>query len=861
MKWPFFRSRDAELREELEYHLDRRAELDQSTQADAKRQFGNPTYIQEEMRAMRIPIWLDGLRQDLAYAIRTFTRTPGFTAASIIALALGIGSVTAVFSVVDPLLFRPLPYNDANRLVSIGMAAPIEPSEWLLGPDYIEWREKQTAFEAMTSMAGASPCDLTENDPVRLTCGKVESTFLPMFGIRPLMGRNFYAEEDQPNASPVGLISHTLWQGRFGGALNIIGRFAELDGKRTEVVGVLPKDFEFPNLRQVDWIVPNRLDVKQQLGRETMQFLRVFGRLKPGVNVDQARESLRPLFDHAMTFVPPQFVKEVKLRVSGFREHQVGDFKTASLTLLGAVFGVLLVASANVANLMLARGASREREMAVRAAIGASRRRLLRQALTENIFLSGIAAIGGVGLGYLLLAMFKNAAPEGVPRLSTASIDLRVLSFAILLSLLTGIIAGLAPALRIPATESFAGNRTAGSRRDWLRQGLTAAQLAISLVLLIGSMLLMESLWKIQRIELGVQTGQVIKARIDLNADRYKTPEAKHAFYDGLENALRQIPGTGTVSLSDSVPPLNRYATTNFAMIRKEGVPADKRSGTGGMVSVRRVTPQYFDTLRIPIVQGRPFSEQDRNGVDALVIVDETLARRLFPGEAALGKRIRGGYLPNWATIVGVARNARNGGLFDASDPEFYILQRNLPDFQPRSTSVLLRTQRDPRLVMPLLPETVHRLDAKLPVDIQTLDAEVHQLSARPRFNTLLLGLFAFFALMLAAIGLAGVVSYLVTKRTQELGVRMALGASPGEIRKLVLSQTLRWIIAGAAAGLAVGLIAARSIESLLYGVNPNDPVIVGGVTILLIAIGILAAWLPAQRASKLDPMVALRHD
>ncbi|HEY3742674.1 MAG TPA: ABC transporter permease [Bryobacteraceae bacterium] len=863
------RDPDAELREELAYHLDRRAELDKTNPTAARRQFGNVTQTQEEMRTMRIPIWLDGLRQDLAYAARTFTRTPGFTLASVVALALGIGAVTAVFSVVDPLLFRPLPYKNADQIVSVGMSAPIQPSEWLLGPDYIEWRDKPSAIESWAAVEGTRNCDLTEGEPVRLTCGVVESTFLNLFGIQPFMGRGFTKDEDVPNARPVGLISYELWQGHFGGA-PVIGHLVEMDGQKREVIGVLPKRFEFPGLRQVDWLVPLQMDVKRQLTRQVMVILGVFGRMKPGATVDQVRESLRPLFNHAMDYVPPQFRKEVNLKVSGFRERQVRDFRTASLVLLGSVLGVLLVACANVANLMLARGATREREMAVRAAIGASRTRLLRQTLTENLFLSGAAGIAGVGLGYLLLAIFRGLAPQGVPLLATASIDLRVLSFALALSVLAGTLAGLAPALRLPSPESLTGTRATGVRKDWLRQTLAAAQIAISLVLLAGSGLLIQSLWRIQQIDLGVDTGQILFTHVALNDQRYPTLEKKQAFYLQLEDRLKHMPGAAAVALSTSVPPATHNEAMILSRIEKEGQPLDQRAPTGGMVNVRNITPVYFNALRIPIVRGRPFTEEDRNSTEGLIIVDEALAHRLYPSGTAVGKRIRPGGNGEWFTIVGVARNARNGGLFDSNAPEYYVLLRTRGIQLPRPANgtwdrgrmyVIIRTSSDVRAIAPLIRAEINRLDPKIPVEIQSLDTEVRQLAARPRFNAMLLALFAAIALALAAIGLAGVVSYLVVQRTQELGVRMALGATPSNVRSLVLNQSLKWILAGAATGLAFGLIATRGIKSMLYGVEPNDPWIIGGVTATLIAVGVLASWLPARRAARLDPMVALRHD
>ena len=485
----------------------------------------------------------------------------------------------------------------------------------------------------------------------------------------------------------------------------------------------------------------------------------------------------------------------------------------------------------------------------------------MRQTVTESLFLSGLAGALGVGLAYALLTVLRSLAPEGIPGLVTASLDYRVLSFTVLLSILAGTLAGIAPAMRLPAAESLTGTRTTGPRRDWLRQILAAAQIAISLVLLTGSGLLIRSLWHIQQIDLGVRTEQILVTRVDLDRQRNSSGESKRAFFLELERRLLQLPGTEFVALSDAVPPAGRVSSMIFSRIEKQGFPAETRSGTGGMVTVRHVSPSYFQALVVPIMQGRSFTEADRDSSDGLVIVDETLARRLYPGEDAVGKRIRPGGEGEWLTIRGVARNARNAGLFDASEPEYYILMRNTDAWQFNGLFLLVRTQRDVRAVAPLIRTEINHLDAKLPVEIESFETQVRQLSARQRFNAMLLGLFAFFALALAAIGLAGVISYLVTQRTQELGVRMALGATPANIRMLVLSQSLRWIAAGAVTGLGVGLIATRSIKSLLYGVEPNDPIILGGVTAALVTVGVLAAWLPARRAARLDPMAALRHD
>lgn len=808
---------------------------------------------------------------DVAYAARSYARTPGFTLAAVLALALGIGAATAVFSVVDPLLFRPLPYAGADRLASIGMSAPIEPNEWLLAPDYLEWRERQSAFSSLTSLQGRRTCDLTDGEPSRLHCGVVEASFLPVMGITLAAGRNFSLEEDQPKAAPVALISHALWQSRFGAATNILGRKLELDGKPTEIIGILPASFEWTSLQQIDFLVPLRLDIAQQRQRQSMMFLRVFGRLREGVTLDQARASLVPLFDHAMNFVPPAFRNEVKLRVTGFRERQVHDFRTASLVLVGAVLCVLLVACANVANLMLARGASREREIAVRAAIGASHARLLRQTLTESLLLGAISCFAGVGLAWTLLALFRGIAPDGIPRLASATLDWRVLAFAVVLSLIAGVAAGAASLWKMPSAASLvAGPRatnSSGLGRDWLRPALAALQVAVSLVLLSSSGLLLRSLWRMQEVDLGISSGQVLTSRLDLSRERYRTPEQLRAFYLELERRLATIPGAETVALTDSLPPSDQMQTMIFSRILKEGQAEDLRNGTGGMVVVRTVTPAYFPTLKIPVVAGRAFTEDDRTASpdQPLLVIDETLARRLFPGQpvqSVPGRRLRpGGGNGPWYTIAGVVREVRNAGIATASDPEYYHLLPSTGDWPRRGLSILIRTPRDASAMSQLIRQTVQSLDAKLPVEVERLDSRVRQLTARPRFNATLLALFAFLALALASIGLAGVVSYLAARRTREIGVRMALGATPAGIQRMVLGQSLLWILGGVALGLAATLASTRWLRSLLFAVEPADPVVLLTVVATLTASAIAAAWLPARRASRLDPMSALRHE
>lgn len=851
------RDPDDELREELEYHLARRAE----THGDnaARRQFGNPTQVQEELRAQRIPRWLDALWQDLHYGLRGLRRSPGYTFAVLAALTLGIGSSSAVFSVVDRLLFRPLPYAHADRLVWFGMAAPIEPDEWLLGPDFLDYRDRQTAFDSMTATRGQRPCDLTDGEAVRLTCRLADSTFLTTFGIQPAAGRGFTREEDQPDAAPVALISHALWQSRFARAPGAVGQSLEIDGKPTRIVGVLPRDFDWPMLGPTDLLVPMRLNEARERQRQNMAYLHVFGRLKPGVSVEQARQRLEPLFKDSLQHVPPQFRKEVSLRVAAFRQRQVRNTRAASLALLGAVLTVLLVACANAANLMLARAASRARESAVRAALGASRWRLIRQTLTESMLVSVAAGVAGVALAWALLRVFRAIAPAGVARLDQAQLDGRVLAFTLALCLVSALLAGLAPAVGSLKTETLTGARVAGGgvRRGCLRQSLVALQIGLSIILLAGAGLLLRSLWKLQSVDLGIQTSGVIAANVSLNAKRFPTPSHRAAFFASLEPRLRALPGVEEVALADSLPPQNRMMSMIFSMIEKQGVPLDRTKPTGGMVNVRRVTPGYFQALGVGIVRGRGFTDEDRRPAsERVLVVDETLARRLFPDGDAVGQRVRPGLAGEWHTIVGVARNVRNAGLRKAPDPEYYHLWREIG-----SGTVHAVIRSHGLLAAPLVANMLREAEPSTPVQVETLESQVATLTAQPRFQAMLLLLFAGFALLLAAIGLAGVVSYLVAQRTNEIGVRVAFGATPGGIQRMVLGRSVRWILGGAALGIVGALAAGRAIGTLLYQVEPHDPATLVTVTALLIGVGLAASWLPARRASRLNPVEALRHD
>ena len=816
---------------------------------------------------MRASGFMESLVQDLRYAARTFARVPGFTIAAVLAIAVGIGATTSVFSVVDRVLFRSLPYGDPEGLASIGFLAPIDRNEFLLGADYVEWRAQQQPFEQITALRpGTLDCDLTDSHPERLACGFADADFLRVFRVTPLLGRNFTPDEDRPNAARVALISYGLWRSRFGGDPNIVGHEIPLDGTPVTIIGVLPRDFEMPTA-DADILQPLALNPANQQRPNTGAMLRGFARLKPGVSATQARAAMEPLFQNSLKFVPKQFVRDVALSVRPLRERQVGDARTASWLLLASVLAVLLIACADVANLLLARAAEREREIAVRYALGARRGRVARMVLTESAVLGLTGGVLGTVLAYWLLRTFVALAPSAFPGLQKAALDARVLSFAVTASLATGVFAGLASALQKPRAELLAAGRSLAGKRGWFRQVLVVSQVALSLVLLSAAGVLLRSLWQMQSVPLGMSSEHVVVASVSLGRQHYNTPAQQQQFWEDLESRVARIPDVRSFAISDSLPPMGGVRSNLLANIDVEGRPPFT-DGTGGSVAWRGVTAGYFETLGIPILRGRAFNEEDRAGADNVVILSDMLARKLFPNGDALGHRMMIGKVPPWCTIVGIAADVKNNGLTSGDEPEYYRLRTRGERFglgqapyDGRSAYLAVRTSARPAAMQQWIKAEVAAIDPTLPVDLGTMEERVGKLTARPRFDAELLAAFAMVGLLLAAIGLYGVMTFLVAQRTPEIGVRLALGATPGMIAKLVFSYAGRWTIAGVLAGLLGAWWATRLLRTLLFETSPTNPAVFAGAAALLVAVACLAAWVPSRRAAKVDPMIALRNE
>lgn len=815
---------------------------------------------------MSMVSFFETILQDLRYAVRGLRRAPAFAITAVTAVALGTGAGAAVFSVVDRVLFRSLPYPDDDRLVSVGMTAPITRQEFLLAADYVEWRERQAPFTALATSSGdgVMDCDLTEQRPLRLGCAAVDSALLPTLGVHPLLGRNFTTEEDRPNGPPAVILSYGFWRSRLAAEPNVVGRTISIDGSSRSIVGVLPDGFELPTLQPADILVPEALDLGQLKRPNTGNMLRAFARLKPGVTNTQAEAALQPLFADSLKYVPPNFRKEVKLTVRSLRDRQSRDARLTSWLLLGSVLAVLLIACANVANLLLARASGRQRELAVRSALGATRLRLARQALTDSLLLGTLGGAAGIFLAWLLLRIFLDMAPTGIPHIHQAGLDVRVLAFTLATSLLSGILFGLAPALQRPGAEVFSGGHTVHASSGLLRQLLVAAQIGVSLVLLTCASLLLRSLWNLQRVTLGLDTRQVTTASLVLG--QQLQPAQRWSFFETLESRLHGIPGLA--ALTDTLPLAPSHSTL-LATIAVEGRSLPGQ-GTGGTVLWRIVSPEYFSALNIPILRGRAFSEADRSSSDNPVIISESLAGLLFRGEDALGKRIQPNLTPPWFTVIGIARDVKNSALSTPSSPEYYFVRKHLVDYGlgnratwngARNASVIVRSPLDHASVSDWLRKEIAALDPTLPVQIQTMELRVRGLEQQPRFNAFLLTSFAAIGLLLGLIGLYGVISFLVGQRTREIGVRLALGATPRGIMNLVLGEAARWTLLGITLGAAGSLLAARFIRALLFEVPTNDYLSLAFCVALLFAIAMLAAFIPSRRAAATNPLVALRYE
>ena len=861
------RQADQELDDELRDHVERKTEeyiAKGVSLEEARRQalldMDGIEKRKEECREARRVNWIQDLAQDLHFGVRTLRKSPGFTTVAVLTLALGIGVTTAVISIIDPVLFRPLPYANADRLVSVGIKHAAEPFEFMLGSFYYYWSDHQTAFTEMTAQSAvARPCDLTDRDPMRLTCGYVHQNFLPTLGIRPVLGSNFTADDMLPDAPLSAMLSYQLWKTRYNELPSIVNEVIEIDGVKAQVIAVLPQTFEMPSAQPTDLLLPRQVDVSAVRAGSVWETMRAFARLKSGVTVDQARASLEPLFKESIRLAPPEMRSDVHLVVRSLRDRQAHDVIPVAWIMLGAVLVVLLVCCANAGSLFLARTATREQEFAIRAALGAGKGRILRQTLTEGLLVSFVSAVVGCILAEALLRTFIALAPDGMSFLRKATLDVRILLATVVVSFACGIVCGLLPLLGLRSV-AIAARSARPSIRPNLRRILVVTQIASSAVLLSGAVLLLRSLDNIERQDIGINSAHILTVSASLSLRRYNTAEKRMDFFRRVVAALRGIPGVASVAMTDSVPPKGtRHWYSSMAIRGKPPLSSED------IVSERAVTPDYFNALGIRILRGRGFSDADGRSTEHLMVINQELATLMFPDQDPLGQQIRPDKDEPFYRVIGIAADVRNDGLTGRTLPEYDTLLGVLPDEWTSRTiyggTLIIRSALSIETAAPWIRQRVQDIDPLIPIEVQSMHAEIRTLAARPRFETALLGFFAAAGLLMASIGLYGVTAYAAARRTNEIGIRMALGATRVDVLRLIMLEGLRLVLLGSAIGLVTALSTAHVLRSLLFEVGPYDPMSFVCVAVLLALIAIAAIFVPAMRAMRVEPMVALRYE
>jgi predicted permease len=802
---------------------------------------------------------MNAIRQDIRYAFRLMSRQPGATIVVLLTLALGIGANTAIFSAVDTLLLRALPYDDPDRLVMLWEKREAEGQlrNNVAPADYVDWARLNSSFET-TAAVMTLPADLTgAGEPVRIPAAGVSPAFFDVFHVRPAQGRTFRAEEATPGQHRVVVLSHGLWQRRFGGDPGVVGRQISLNFVPHEVIGVLPPTFEYSDAKIEIW-APLPLEGGPQPPSRSMHFLSVYARLKPGVTLEQARTEMNTLGSQLSQRFPDTN-RTHGISVMPLREELTRPVKTGLLLLLGAVGFVLLIACVNVANLLLARAAGRRREIAVRAALGATRARLARQALIESVLLGVLGGGAGLLVASWGIDALRLLAPEDVPVLGVdrIGVDARVLAFSCALSVLTGVAFGLLPAWHFASQELNDslkdGGRSPGGIRRRLRLALVVSEIALASLLLVGAGLTLRSFQIVLQSEAGFKAGGVLTTFIALPAARYRGNEKRVATFEQIEERFRSVPGVRVVGATSHLPLSGQQARQGVAIEGREPTP-----DVPTRAHLRSVTPDYFKAMGIRLTAGRTFTSADRTDAPLVAIVNETMVREYWPGTSPLGKRVMLVGSSAWREVVGIVRDVRHWGLDRPVNPEMYM---PLPQFPFGGLTYAIATDGDPRSLAGPIREALRAFDQDLPLSgISTMDDVALKSVGTRRSSMLLLGIFSVLALVLAAAGIYGVMAHLVTVRTGEIGVRMTMGASPADVMRLILKEGLIQAGVGLAIGLFAAVVLMRSFRTLLYEVSPADPFTLGAVAVLLFSTAFLACIVPARRAMRVDPVSALRQ-
>ena len=873
----FWRSNLAEdLEDEFRFHLETEIEelvargmSRDDAREEALRRFGDVDLFRRHCRTAdqrragreRRTENLSVLAQDLRYALRSLRRQPLFATIAVVTLALGIGANTAIFSVVNGVLLKPLPYHEPERLVMLWETMKEGDRIMISYPNFLDWRARQRGFEDITVYSPFESHNMTgRGDAERVRTALVAGNYFQLLGVRPTVGRLITPSDDTPASAPVAVLSYGYFQSRFGGDQSLIGNSVTLDGRAYAVVGVLPPEVR---VSERDIILPLGLFVNTpRYVRENHPGLVGLGRLKPGVSIEQARTDLQRVSAELRAEHPKENAG-IGSSAAPLMDMVVGGIRPALRMLMIAVGLLLLIACANVANLVLSRSAARQREFALRTALGAGRGRLVRQLLTESLVLALAGGVLGVALAIGGVQFLASLDPGSVPRLTDIRVDTIVLLFALGVSVLTGVLFGLVPALQsgrtAPVTALKEGSRGAGSGtvRQRTRATLTVAEVAIAVVLLAGAGLLLRSFVKLTAVDPGFEASNVIGGVVRLPEDRYPTAVQRHAAFDALLERMRAIPGVESATFGSDLPLTTNWQTT----VSFEGLPPFP-AGQAPLLNGANVDASYFETLRVPLVAGRHFVESDDERHSRAVIISESVAKRFFADVSPIGQRMKEGLAGDtttWRTIVGVVRDTRTDGLTEQPRGTFYLPRKQS---EMRGGWVIARSKLPAEQVAAAMRRALAEVDGDVPLAlIRTMEAVLAEYVQERKFTTLMLMMFAGIALMLASVGIYGVISYNVTQRTGEIGVRVALGARRAHVVGLVVGHAMTMAAAGVAIGVLLALWGGKSISSMLFGVGPRDPLVLGIVSVFLLAVSLAAALAPALRAARIDPTIAIRGD
>jgi len=810
---------------------------------------------------------MDSIIKDIRYGVRGLLKHPGFTAFVVITLALGIGASTAIFSIVDSVLLRRLPYSTASRIVAIQELNQAGKRVQVTSANFLDWRAQNTVFEHLAAIKQTTSNLALSDHAERIELAQTNANFFDIFGIKPQYGRLFIPQDEQAGHEPVVVVSNALWQRRFGSGPSLVGKPITLDGKNYTVVGVAPGGFQYPDKTEV-WVPPLKLvpelwpnqDVTQTRG---MGYLAAVATMKPGVSLPQAAAEMETITARLRQQYPDTNNRRFN-RVVSLHEHLVGDTNKLLWLLLGAVTFVLLIGCANVANLLLASGASRQKEMAIRSALGASRARVVRQLFTESTVLALTGGTVGLLIAYWGVAGITKLLPGDFPRLNEIHMNVRVLAFTFAASVLTGILFGLVPALQISRPDvqeaiRETGRGVSGNRRQSrFRQALIVVEVALSVVLLVGAGLLFRSFLRLQSVNTGFVAEHVWTARLTPSGTSYANQADYDKFYSQVLEKVSAVPGVQDAGVINTLP-LDKGPTAGFRVDGRPVTTPDKWPSA----NYRAISPNYFRAMGIPLLQGRAYTDRDNLNSPLVMIVNQKLADEEFSGENPIGKRITFGRTNNnqpvWFEIVGVVANVRSLELREEPTAELYFAA--LQDYWPAMTLVVRSNVDSPNLSASVR-QIVNEVDKSVPVsNVQMMDHVVSASITQPRFNLFLLGLFSTVAMLLSAAGIYGVTAYSVTQRTHELGIRIALGAQVGDVLKMILGQGMAVIGVGLVIGLAAAFALVRLLRSFLFGVGEKDPFTFVAITVLLLLVALLACYIPARRATKVDPLEALRYE